>query len=138
MLSSSRAVSPSPAMSAAIASRRRPLRIASAIYGSSSTSNTRTRGGYDLAHIVGVSKIAYALATPRCLKWRRALQQASTNSAPPDPHPKRPRRRPARRHSGARRGPRLPVAGILVVAGVIAPDGVLALHGGITRRPSPQ
>src|SRR2546421_3289088 len=43
MLSSSSAVSPSPAMSAAIASRRRPPRIASAITGSSSTINTRMR-----------------------------------------------------------------------------------------------
>src|SRR5215211_7732798 len=41
MLSSSRAVSPSPAMSAAIASRRRPSRMASSMKGSSSTINTR-------------------------------------------------------------------------------------------------
>jgi hypothetical protein len=34
---------------------------------------------YDLAHIVGVSKIAYVLATPRCLDWRRDLQQTSRN-----------------------------------------------------------
>src|SRR5438477_8065728 len=43
MLSSSSALSPSPAMSAAIASRRRPSRIASAITGSSSTISTRMR-----------------------------------------------------------------------------------------------
>jgi hypothetical protein len=37
------------------------------------------------AHIVGVSKTAYVLATPRCLEWRRDLQRASTNSSPPCP-----------------------------------------------------
>jgi hypothetical protein len=36
---------------------------------------SRSCGGrfYELAHIVGISKIAYVLATPRCLKWRRDL-----------------------------------------------------------------
>jgi D-alanyl-D-alanine carboxypeptidase (penicillin-binding protein 5/6) len=37
------------------------------------------------AHIVGVSKIAYVLATPRCLQWRRDLQATSSNSSPPCP-----------------------------------------------------
>src|ERR671935_82155 len=72
-------------MSAAIASRRRPSRIASAIYGSSSTSNTRTLRCYELAHIVGISKTAYVLATPRCLDWWHDLQRTSTNSSPPYP-----------------------------------------------------
>jgi serine-type D-Ala-D-Ala carboxypeptidase (penicillin-binding protein 5/6) len=36
------------------------------------------------AHIVGISKIAYVLATRRCLQSRRDPQRASTNSAPPD------------------------------------------------------
>ena len=40
---------------------------------------------YEPAHIAGVSKTAYVPATPRCLQWRRDLQRASTNSAPPDP-----------------------------------------------------
>jgi D-alanyl-D-alanine carboxypeptidase (penicillin-binding protein 5/6) len=50
--------------------------------------------GYGLAHIVGVSKTAYVLATPRCLKWRRDLQAASTNSSAPYPNdrPLRPLR----------------------------------------------
>jgi hypothetical protein len=45
--------------------RRRPSRIASAIRGSSSTINTRTLRCYEPAHIVGISKTAYVLATPR-------------------------------------------------------------------------
>jgi hypothetical protein len=32
-----------------------------------------------LAHIVGISKTAYVLATPRCLDWRHGLRQASRN-----------------------------------------------------------
>src|SRR4051812_3076396 len=47
---------------------------------------------YELPHIVGISKTAYVLATPRCLEWRRDLQAASTNSSPPCPID-RPRRR---------------------------------------------
>jgi serine-type D-Ala-D-Ala carboxypeptidase (penicillin-binding protein 5/6) len=44
------------------------------------------------AHIAGISKIAYVLATPRCLDWRRDLQATSTNSSPPCPidGPRRP------------------------------------------------
>jgi D-alanyl-D-alanine carboxypeptidase (penicillin-binding protein 5/6) len=44
------------------------------------------------AHIAGISKIAYVLATPRCLDWRRDLQRASTSSSPPCPidRPRRP------------------------------------------------
>src|SRR6266508_611948 len=44
------------------------------------------------AHIAGISKIAYVLATPRCLHWRRDLQRASANSSPPCPidRPRRP------------------------------------------------
>jgi D-alanyl-D-alanine carboxypeptidase (penicillin-binding protein 5/6) len=43
------------------------------------------------AHIVGISKTAYVLATPRCLDWRRDPQRASTSSSPPYPidHPRR-------------------------------------------------
>ena len=40
----------------------------------------------------------------------------STNNDPPDPDSQDPRRRPARRHRGDRRSPRLPVAGVLVLA----------------------
>jgi D-alanyl-D-alanine carboxypeptidase (penicillin-binding protein 5/6) len=44
------------------------------------------------AHIAGISKIAYVLATPRCLDWRRDLRATSTNSSPPCPidRPRRP------------------------------------------------
>jgi hypothetical protein len=35
--------------------------------------------GYEPAHIVGVSKTAYVLATPRCLDWTHDLQQTSRN-----------------------------------------------------------
>src|SRR5215207_4031402 len=91
-------------MSAAIASRRRPSRIASAIYGSSSTSNTRMPGCYEPAHIVGISKIAYALATLRRLKWRRDLQRTGTTNDPSDSDSQDPRRRPAGRHRGEHRG----------------------------------
>jgi D-alanyl-D-alanine carboxypeptidase (penicillin-binding protein 5/6) len=38
----------------------------------------------ELRHIVGVSKIAYVLATTRCLQWRRDLQRTGTNRSPPD------------------------------------------------------
>ena len=72
---------------------------------------------YEPAHIVGVSKTAYVLATPRCLEWRRDLQPTSTNNDPPDPDSQDPCRRPARRHRGDRRSPRLPVAGVLVLDG---------------------
>jgi D-alanyl-D-alanine carboxypeptidase (penicillin-binding protein 5/6) len=37
------------------------------------------------AHIAGVSKIAYVLATPRRLDWRRGPQPASSNSSAPYP-----------------------------------------------------
>jgi serine-type D-Ala-D-Ala carboxypeptidase (penicillin-binding protein 5/6) len=45
-----------------------------------------------LAHIAGVSKTTYVLATPRCLDWRRDQQRTSTNSSPPCPidRPRRP------------------------------------------------
>src|SRR5918995_114877 len=36
------------------------------------------------AHIVGISKTAYVLATPRCLDCRRDPQQTSTNEDPSD------------------------------------------------------
>ena len=75
---------------------------------------------YEPAHIVGVSKTAYVLATPRCLDWRRDLQRTSTNNDPSDSDSQDPRRRPARRHRGDRRSPRLPVAGVLVLDGVAA------------------
>ena len=40
---------------------------------------------YEPAHIVGISKTAYVLATPRCLEWRRDLQRTSTKPTIPDP-----------------------------------------------------
>ena len=74
---------------------------------------------YEPAHIVGISKIAYVLATPRCLEWRRDLPRTSTNNDPPDSDSQDPCRRPAGRHRGDRRGPRQPVAGVLVLDGHI-------------------
>ena len=73
----------------------------------------------ELAHIVGVSKTAYVLATPRCLQWRCDLQQTSTNNDPSDADSQDPCSRPAGRHRGDRRSPRLPVAGVLVLDGRI-------------------
>src|SRR5919106_2980772 len=80
---------------------------------------------YELAHVVGISKMTYVLATPRCLEWRHGLPRTSTNNDPSDSDPQDPRRRPASRHRGDRR-PRLPVAGVLV------------LDGRITHRPASQ
>ena len=71
---------------------------------------------YEPAHIVGISKTTYVLATPRCLDWRHDLQRTSTNNDPSDSDSQDPCRRPARRHRGDRRGPRLPVAGVLVLS----------------------
>src|SRR5256885_10493084 len=77
------------------------------------------------AHIAGISKSPYVLATPRCLEWRHDLLRTGTNNDPSDPDSQDPCRRPARRHRGDRLSPRPPVA------------GVLALDGRIThRRPS--
>ena len=39
---------------------------------------------YEPAHIVGISKTPYALATPRCLEWRHDLPRTSTNNDPSD------------------------------------------------------
>src|SRR4051812_36998501 len=86
--------------------------------------------GYELAHIVGISKTPYVLATPRCLDWRGVLQRTSTTSGQGDPDSQPPRRRPAPQR-GDRRRRRLCVAGVLVVDGVLAPDG-----RGTHRRPS--
>src|SRR3954447_17085571 len=72
-------------MSAAIASRRRPSRMASAMKGSSSTIKTRMLRCYEVAHIVGISKTTYVPATPRCLQWRHDLPRTSTNSGLPHP-----------------------------------------------------
>src|SRR3954447_12702174 len=102
-------------MSAAIASRRRPSRMASAMYGSSSTINTRMLRCYELAHVVGISKTTDVLATPRCLEWRHDLHRTSTNNDPSDSDPQDPCRHPASRHGGDRRSPRLPVARVLVL-----------------------
>src|SRR5262249_24053582 len=65
--------------------------------------------------IVGISKTTYVLATPRWLEWRRGLQRTGTNTDPS--HSWDPRRRPAGRPRGDRRGPRPPVAGVLVLEG---------------------
>ena len=66
---------------------------------------------YELAHVVGISKTRYVLATRRCLEWRHDLRQTSTNNDPSDSDSQDPCRRPAGRHRGDRRSPRLPVAG---------------------------
>ncbi len=57
----------------------------------------------ELAHIVGISKTTYVLATPRCLEWRRDPQATSTNHDPSESDSPDPCRRPARRHRGDRR-----------------------------------
>ncbi|HEV7772648.1 MAG TPA: serine hydrolase [Conexibacter sp.] len=61
---------------------------------------------YELAHIVGVSKTTYVLATPRCLDWRRDLQRTGTNGTPPYPidHRRRLRRCGMSKTPQARRG----------------------------------
>ena len=69
MLSSSSAVSPSPAMSAAIAARRRPSRMASRTGLVLNKQHTHALDATGGGHIVGISKIAYGLVTPRCLDW---------------------------------------------------------------------
>ena len=74
------------------------------------------------AHIVGVSKIAYAPATPRSLLWGRAPQTTSTQNDTSDPDSQEACRRRARRRRGDRRSPRA-VAGDLVLDGVLVPDG---------------
>ena len=56
----------------------------------------------ELAHIAGISKTTYVLATPRCLEWRRDLQQ------------------PARTTTRRIRIRRIRVAGLLVVIAAIA------------------
>ena len=77
MLSSSSAVSPSPAMSAAIASRRSPSRMASAMKGSSSTISTRIRPRcYEPAPIAGISK------SSTCWQHHDSLTGGMTYSEP--------------------------------------------------------
>src|SRR6185437_12968257 len=77
------------------------------------------------AHIVGISKTAYGLATPRRLEWRHDLR--GENLVPPSPPPPCAARcgtRPVRRRHGARRTPpparrqgaHLPVDGRLAAA----------------------
>jgi hypothetical protein len=75
------------------------------------------------AHIVGISKTTYVLATPRCRDWRRDPPPASTNDDPPDSDSLASCTRTARRHRGDRRSPQRPVAGVLVLDGVLVIDG---------------
>src|SRR4051794_9954169 len=113
-------------MSAAIASRRRPSRMASAMRGSSSTSKTRMLRCHEPAHIAGISKTPYVLATPRRLKWRRGHHRAATTAAggPAVWHsyaPRPPAARPPGRRAPARRGLRSPRgAGVVVVLAGLA------------------
>ena len=73
---------------------------------------------YELAHIVGISKTTYVLATPRCLDWRRDLQRTSTNNDPSDSDS------------------RILVAGLLVViAAIAAALGYQLLASSSSRRP---
>ncbi|HMC71253.1 MAG TPA: hypothetical protein VKJ07_19010 [Mycobacteriales bacterium] len=79
------------------------------------------------AHIVGISKTTYALATPRCLEWRHGLQQTSTNH---DPHGMAgiwPSRGPDRTVAGPSR-PNQHAAAIASVAKVMTAYVVLRDH----------
>src|SRR5436190_15265445 len=67
------------------------------------------------ARFVRISKTAYVPATPRCLEWRHGLPRSGTKNDPSDSDSVDPSRRPARRHRGDRRIPRLPVAGVVVL-----------------------
>jgi hypothetical protein len=69
------------------------------------------------------------LVTPRCLDWRHDLPRTNTNNDPSDSQD--PYRRPARRHRGDRRSPRLPVAGLLVLDGRITIDVLRSAHRGV-------
>src|SRR5262245_36721450 len=86
------------------------------------------------APIVGISKTAYVLATPRGLEARGDLSQASTNNDPSHSDSQAPCRRPARRGRGDRREPRLPVPVVLVLDGGI-PRRSAARHGVAGLRP---
>src|SRR3954454_13752203 len=97
-----------------------------------------TRAGEPEAHIVGVSKIAYVLATPRCLQWRRDPQQTGTSNDPADPDAQAPCCRRARRHRGDRRSSRVQVGRVVVLAGALALLGALALFARDSRPPLPQ
>src|SRR5207342_2768838 len=66
------------------------------------------------AHIVGVSKTTYGLATARQLHWRRDRQRPFTNNVPPDSDSQDPRGQPAGRHRNDRGGPRPSLTGDLV------------------------
>ena len=92
---------------------------------------------YEPAHIVGVSKTAYAPATPRRLHWRRDLQRTSAG----------PRRRPDSQapcspacSSSSRRSPRprRPAAGVLVLDGVLVPDGRAPSAATVASRRAPR
>src|SRR3954451_16939264 len=120
-------------MSAAIASRRRPSRMASAMKGSSSTIKTRMLRCYEVAHVVGISKTGYVPATPRCLDWRyELLPPTATNNDPSDSDSQEPCHRLVDRHRGDRRTSRLPLAGIVVLDARITHRGApgTALRGG--------
>src|SRR5262245_10917962 len=93
--------------------------MASAIYGSSSTSNTRTLQMLEPACIAGISKTPYVPATARFLEWRCDLPRAGTNTTSSDSNLQDPYRGPPRRDRGDRR-PRLRGAGVLVLDGRIA------------------
>src|SRR3954470_24004755 len=86
------------------------------------------------ARIAGVSKTTYVPATPRCLEWRHDLPRTSTIDNAADSDSQEPRRRPARRHRGDRRRPRLPVARVLVLEACVrrsvARDGVAGIWPG--------
>src|SRR5918999_580012 len=117
MFSSSRAASPSPAMSAATASRRSPSRMASAMYGSSSTINTRMRRCYE-------RRISSAYRKPHtCWQHELALTGvvAYREPAPTTPRPI----------------PMLLVAGLLVVAAIGAARGyqLLATSSSVAASP---
>ena len=89
---------------------------------------------YEPAHIAGVSKSAYAPATPRCLDWRRDLSRPRDpdpqSSASPacSPSSRSPSPRPSRR-SPAHREP------VVVHVRAVAPPPIRESHAHAAPRP---
>src|SRR4026209_2391092 len=77
----------------------------------------------ETAPIAGVSKTAYAPATPVCLHWTRGVEHPTATNASPDPGPEDAGRRRALRTGSKRRGSRPRGARVLDTDGVFGVDG---------------